>query len=149
MPVRKNRRTILVVDDSPELLRYYRTLLELDAYQVETAASGVEALQALRHGLEPDVVILDWQMPHLNGLGTLKRLRRLRPNLKVIICSGKMNSWIQNQTSPFRVEACLAKPVDHLYLSAALDRCFEPEPRTRLAPRQPVVLPFPERPADA
>jgi len=144
MPVRRNRKTILVVDDSPEMLRYYRTLLEFDAYTVETAASGVDALQALRKGLDPDAVILDWQMPRLNGLGTLKRLRRLRPKLKVIICSGSMNSGMQEQASLFHVEACLAKPVDHLYLSAALDRCFQPTPRAKPAPRQTVILAFPE-----
>lgn len=143
MPLQKNRKTILVVDDSPEMLRYFRTLLELDAYQVETADNGVDALRALRDGLDPDVVILDWQMPRLNGLRTLKRLRKLRPELKVIVCSGRVDFRMQEQVVPFQVEVCLAKPVDHLYLSAALDRCFYPNPRTKIAPRQPVVLHFP------
>jgi CheY-like chemotaxis protein len=143
MPLHKNRKTILVVDDSPEMLRYFRTLLELDDCQVETADNGLDALQALREGLDPDAVILDWQMPRLSGLKTLKRLRKLRPDLKVIICSGRVDFRMQEQVAPLQVEACLAKPVDHLYLSAALDRCFYPAPKTKLAPRQPVILHFP------
>lgn len=143
MPLHKNRKTILVVDDSPGMLRYFRTLLELDAYEVETADNGLDALRALRDGLDPDAVILDWHMPRLSGLPTLKRLRKLRPELKVIICSGRVDFRTQEQVSPFQVEACLAKPVDHLYLSAALDRCFYPAPKTKLSPRQPVILHFP------
>ena len=97
MPLYENRKTILVVDDSVEMLRYFRTLLEIDDYQVATASNGVDAIQALRDGFDPDVVILDWQMPRLNGLRTLKRLRKLRPELKVIICSGRVDARMQEQ----------------------------------------------------
>ena len=47
--VRRNsvKATILVVDDSPEIQRYLRALLELDSYRVETASNGYEALQSL------------------------------------------------------------------------------------------------------
>src|SRR2546427_2991039 len=50
------RATILVVDDSPDMLRYLRMVLELDSYRVETANNGVEALQRVRNGTVPEVV---------------------------------------------------------------------------------------------
>src|SRR5579863_5629261 len=55
--------TVLVVDDSFEIQRYCRTLLELDSYRVVTTSSGYEALELLRQGCTPAVVLLDLQMP--------------------------------------------------------------------------------------
>src|SRR5207245_10477822 len=81
------RATILVVDDSPDMLRYLRMVLELDSYRVETANNGIEALQRVRNGTVPDVVVLDLQMPEMDGLKTLARLLKLQPQLKVIMCS--------------------------------------------------------------
>ena len=46
---------ILLVDDEPAMLRYIRTLLEVDDYKVETASTGEEALQRIDKGMEPDL----------------------------------------------------------------------------------------------
>ena len=50
---------ILLVDDEPGMLRYIRTLLEVDSYKVETATCGTDALQRVQQGLNPDLVLLD------------------------------------------------------------------------------------------
>lgn len=78
---------ILVVDDEPGVLRYMRTLLEVEAFRVETASSGREALVRIEKEPVPDLVLLDLLMPELDGLETLSQLRRVRPNLKVVILS--------------------------------------------------------------
>jgi len=62
---------ILVVDDEPSLLGYIRTLLEVSSYSVETASSGVEAVNRVQRGLKPDLVLLDMLMPGMDGVGTL------------------------------------------------------------------------------
>ncbi|HET7441176.1 MAG TPA: response regulator [Terriglobales bacterium] len=124
----KPRATVLVVDDSPEMVRYLQSLLELESYRVETASNGLEALRRLTEGSEPDVVLLDLEMPYLDGLRTLKCLRTLRPKLKVIICSGVADPSKRQQATDLGVEVCLEKPVHHLYLTAALERCLEPQP---------------------
>ncbi len=80
--------SILVVDDDVMMLRYLRTVLECEFYQVTTAASGVEALQELRRRPLPDVVFMDLVMPGMDGLETLERLRKIAPSLKVIMLSG-------------------------------------------------------------
>src|SRR5258706_16316091 len=80
-------QTVLVVDDEPSLQRYMRTLLELDSYRVEVAADGLEALERLKTGKDPDLVFLDVLMPHLDGLQTLERIRKLKPQLKVVMLS--------------------------------------------------------------
>src|SRR2546425_4489694 len=90
------RATILVVDDSPDMLRYLRMVLELDSYRVETANNGVEALQRVRNGTVPEVVVLDLQMPEMDGLKTLGRLLKLQPQLKVIMRSEEHTSELQS-----------------------------------------------------
>jgi CheY-like chemotaxis protein len=117
--------TVLVVDDSPEMQRYLRMLLELDSYQVVTASSGYEALQLLCLGCTPAIVLLDLQMPGIDGLETLRRLRELRPTPKVILCSGVEDPAKIREAIALGAETYLVKPVQHLYLSAAIERCFQ------------------------
>src|ERR1043166_2185177 len=78
---------ILLVDDEPGMLRYIRTLLEVDDYKVETASTGEEALQRVETGLEPDLVLLDVLMPGIDGLQTLEQLRHKKPGVKVVMLS--------------------------------------------------------------
>jgi CheY-like chemotaxis protein len=118
------KATVLVIDDSPEVQRYLRLLLELDHYRVEIADNGEEGVQRVRDGCVPGVVLLDMQMPGMDGLQTLQRLRELRPGLKVIMCSAQDDPMIIHQALLLGAQAYLVKPVQHLYLSAALDHCL-------------------------
>jgi len=140
------KATVLVVDDSPEIQRYLRVLLELDSHHVETANSGHEALQSLCRGCAPDVVLLDLQMPGMDGLETLRRLRQLRPNAKVIMCSGMDDPEKIREAASLGAHAYLVKPVQHLYLSAAVERCLTEGPAKRATEHlgnQLFVLPSP------
>src|ERR1700739_2576996 len=121
----KCKGSVLVVDDSPEMLRYLRFMLELDCYRGETVSHGFEALQRLSDGCSPDAVVLDLQMPHLDGLRTLQRLLNVRPGLKVVMCSGVSDPLKAQQATALGAEAYLVKPVHRAYLSAALERCMK------------------------
>jgi CheY-like chemotaxis protein len=127
--------------------RYFRFLLELDQYSVETADNGEEALERVREGPAPGVVLLDMQMPGMDGLETLRSLRQLQPNLKVVICSGEENPDKIGEAVRLGAQAYLVKPVSHLYLSAALDRCFTPnQAKQSRKSRSARVLVLPSRP---
>ncbi len=125
--------TILVVDDSAAMLKYFRTLLELDSYRVHTASNGLEALRRVREGFVPDIVLLDVQMPHLDGMQTLKYLLELRSELKVIMCSAWSDPGKVQQARLLGAQAYLTKPVQHLCLSAALETCLRPPSRSTAA----------------
>ena len=76
--VQENMTTILIVDDDRKITDMLRRTLSYEGYRVVTAADGEEALvkaQAER----PDLVVLDWLMPRLNGLETARLLRESSP----------------------------------------------------------------------
>ncbi len=67
-------RTCLVVDDSRVVHKVARRILEAHGYAVSEADDGQQALDACRAQM-PDCVLLDWNMPVMNGLDALTRLR--------------------------------------------------------------------------
>lgn len=70
--------SLLHVDDEDDIREVVSMALELDpAVTLTSARSGEAALDALRGGLRPDVILLDVMMPRLDGPGTLEQLRRL------------------------------------------------------------------------
>jgi len=119
------KATILIVDDSPEIQRYLRTLLELEAYRVMATGSGYEALKILARAPVVDVVLLDMQMPGMDGLEALRQMGKSVPRVKVIMCSGVNDPAKISQALSLGAEAYLSKPIQHLYLSAAIERCLQ------------------------
>src|SRR4051794_11123530 len=116
---------ILVVDDEPGILRYLRTSLELNPYQVRTAGSGQEALQLVQQGFEPDVVILDLLMPGLDGLETLQRLKTIRPSTKVVMLSCVSDTQKVVQAIRMGAYDYLTKPFQKSDLDDILAKCLE------------------------
>lgn len=78
---------IMVVDDEKNLLHIWKDMLTHFGYLVTTAVSGEEALEIFT-GLEPDLVILDMNMPGMGGTECLERLMRMDPSARVIVSSG-------------------------------------------------------------
>ncbi len=80
---------VMVVDDDELIQSSMAMLLETLGHAVSSAQSGEAALQQIEAGLPLDLVILDMNMPGLGGRGTLPRLRELRPDLPVLLATGK------------------------------------------------------------
>lgn len=64
-------------------------------------------------------------MPGMSGLDTLRLLRQLRPEVKVIMCSAVDDPEIMQEAADLGAQAYLVKPIQHLYLSAAVERCLQ------------------------
>lgn len=82
------RRKILTVDDDPQSLKILQKALEWDGYQVKTADSGEAALKIMSEW-SPHLVLLDVNMPGLNGLQTLQFLRNRPEYVSTIFVSGE------------------------------------------------------------
>ena len=88
---------VLVVDDEPRVGQMLRDVLIELGYVVKVAVRGAEALR-LVPVFQPDVVLLDLQMPEMSGVEVLDHLRRDHPNLRVVILTGNENVEVAKST---------------------------------------------------
>jgi DNA-binding NtrC family response regulator len=81
--------TILIVDDEEDFLDIMNEALSHEGFSVLSAADGGQAVSIFQeHGGGIDLVILDIMMPGLDGAGVFEQLKSIRPDVKVVICSG-------------------------------------------------------------
>ena len=111
---------ILIVDDEPLNISLYFEMLRQDDYNIIAATDGIEAIQKAESEL-PDLIILDWNMPRLNGLEALKKIKSDEKTNKipVLMITGVMTSS-ENLTSALQEGAIdfLRKPFDRIELKA-------------------------------
>jgi DNA-binding response OmpR family regulator len=80
-------KTILVVDDEPQITRLVRDYLERSGFEVQVAADGKQALSLARTG-KPDLVILDLGLPQMDGLDVTRELRKVS-NVPIIMLTAR------------------------------------------------------------
>jgi len=104
---------VLLVDDDDLIQSSMQAILELWGHSVTVASSGEEALAKLETDFQPDVVILDMNMPGLGGRGTLPRLRALRPTLPLILSTGQIDQVATDLAGAHSHVTLLPKPFSH------------------------------------
>ena len=83
-----NGKRILVVDDEPSIVDAVSTALRYEGYEVTEASTGREALEAVAIG-SPDLVVLDWMLPDIEGIEVGRRLRARGFKTAVIFLTAK------------------------------------------------------------
>jgi PAS domain S-box-containing protein len=101
---------VLLADDDDLVRSATETLLEAVGHRVVSVHNGEAALAKLEEGLQPDLVILDLNMPGLGGAKTLPRLRALRPTLPVLLATGRADQTALDLVSAHPHVVLLAKP---------------------------------------
>ncbi|MEE4240150.1 MAG: response regulator [Desulfopila sp.] len=79
-------KKILLVDDEENIRFIYEEEFKEEGYDIITAANGMDALELFSRD-KPDLVILDIQMPGLNGIEVLRRMKTMDPSVPVILSS--------------------------------------------------------------
>lgn len=101
---------ILVVDDESDLVDYLAAELQFTGFQTDTANNGVEAvLKVLDH--TPDIILMDVRMPKLDGINALKIIRRIAPELPVLMFTGQAGQGDMYEATRLGAFTCLLKPV--------------------------------------
>ncbi len=99
--------TILVVDDEITIRKTVEKLLNRDGYKVLTAENGYEAVKAVENEFI-DMVITDVNMPGIDGIETIKRIKEISPKLKIMIMTGM-------ETTTTLIEAIRIGVNDYIY----------------------------------
>ncbi len=114
---------IIIIDDEPDLLNVLQEYIEMrrrpEDCMVQTARDGAEGLELLvRH--RPDLVILDIDMPGLNGVAVLRKIRSLDPTIPVVMLTGKADAAQAGETLRDGAVMYAPKPLDLRYLDHLL-----------------------------
>ena len=80
------KKRILIVDDEEGIQLLYREEFEEEGFIVDSAYNGQEALQLFSE-IQPDLVILDINMPGMNGIEVLRQMKEINAEVPVILCS--------------------------------------------------------------
>jgi two-component system cell cycle sensor histidine kinase/response regulator CckA len=110
---------VLVVDDEPGIREIERRTLEACGYAVTEAGSGLEAIELLSHGTPLDLLIADLDMPELTGDEMVRRIRAVRPLLKVLYVTGHIDALLDARRL-WKGEAFLDKPFSQAGLREAV-----------------------------
>jgi len=148
--------TVLVVDDNAFMRKMVRSLLNnIGVKKIFEAGDGIAGLEAIRH-VSPDVVILDWEMPLLNGPEFVRIVRSPGvfplPDIPIIMLTAHGERWRVVEAVRIGVNEFLCKPVSAKGLlerlisilakpraSVQVGDYYGPEPRKLMVPSEPDV----------
>ncbi|XDE62848.1 response regulator [Arthrospira platensis BEA 1257B] len=120
---------ILVVDDEEPIREITKASLESFQYQVLVASNGVEAIKIYRQYLEQiDCVVIDIMMPVMAGKTTIRELKSLNPQIKIVGISGYFSVDIAKDIAELGVDIFLAKPFTTQELLEVLQKCLNSSP---------------------
>jgi CheY-like chemotaxis protein len=109
-------KTILVVDDEPEIRQIYSDILRDLGYRVIDEPDGASALSDIRQGEKIDLVITDYKMPGMNGLELAATLRKIIPSIPVLMLTAYFSIENYFQSLSLGVFECINKPVGKMEL---------------------------------
>jgi PAS domain S-box-containing protein len=115
-PIDWSSKKCLLVDDNKDVLIYLSRILLDTGVAIVTARSGFEALEIIKNTPDIDVVLLDMQMPEMNGIEATKEIRKIRNHLPIIAQTAFVFEDDKDIILEAGCDACLIKPIrkDHL-----------------------------------
>ena len=120
------RRRLLIVDDEPLILEVLSEHFKAE-YDVETALNGADALGAIVRA-RPDVVMLDINMPRMNGVEVLKDIKQIDNSIAVIMVTANEQVSLAAEALKSGAFGYVPKPFDFRYLNHMLATIFD-QPR--------------------
>ncbi len=111
-----DKKTVLIIDDEPDTVTYFSSLLEDNGYLTITAGNGAEALELVRQA-RPDLITLDVSMPETSGVRCYRELRehdewKSIPVIMITGVSEDFKTFISSRKHVPPPDGYLAKPID-------------------------------------
>lgn len=119
-----NGPRILWVDDEIDLLRPHVLFLETKGYDVTTASNGADAVENVRRE-RYDAILLDEQMPGMGGLETLSEVKKVRPEMPVVMVTKSEEEHLMEEALGGQISDYLTKPVNPSQILLTLKRLLE------------------------
>lgn len=117
---RVTRRKILVIDDELELLSLMKEMLEENGYQALCVSNGADGIR-LNEEENPDLIILDLRMPGMDGIETLRQIRKHAPDVRVIIMTGYRSPDSIRDAAELNISEYLNKPFENKQLARVIN----------------------------
>ena len=118
--------SILIVDDEPDMADLFRQRFRRETregtYVLHFALSAQEALDRLDTGIEPQLIVIlsDINMPGMDGLALLREIKRLRPDIPVMMVTAYGDEELRERASEYGAAEFITKPVDFDFLKGQL-----------------------------
>jgi two-component system, chemotaxis family, chemotaxis protein CheY len=113
---------LLVVDDDPSVLLLVDVLAERLGFRVKAVSNGLQALEQLRDGLQPAVILLDMMMDRIDGPTFISHLREMKPASAIPVIAMSTPAVLERHGDTLDVSGTLMKPITQAALAAALER---------------------------
>jgi len=121
---------VLLVDDEAALVHLGEAILRRLGYEVVVCTSSTEALEVFRVAPQRfDLVITDQTMPHMTGERLAQALRRLRPDIPIILCTGFSHVMHAERAQELGIDAFLMKPLAMQDLAQTIQQVMAAQPR--------------------
>ena len=129
---------VFVIDDTPELRRMLEQMLTVDDLEVVgSAENGAEALKKIEEA-NPDVVVIDYKMPGLDGLMTARLILEERPRQAIILYTAYLDDILEQKAARAGIALCVGKVEGILTLERDIRRLAgESSPPTEPGPERP------------
>lgn len=125
-PINWKGRRCLLVDDNKDILLYLERVLADTGIQSFTARSGFEAIEIVRNTPDIDVVLLDMQMPEMNGIEATKEIRKIRSEIPIIAQTAFIFEDDKDIILEAGCDACLIKPIRKEHLLTVMSGFIKP-----------------------
>ena len=113
------RKKILMVDDETDMVAIIMDVLTDKGYQAFGATNGADGI-IINKKENPDLILLDLRLNGMDGIETLRQIRKTDDKVKVIILSGYGNPDIAKEMADLDVSQCLSKPIENDQLLLAI-----------------------------
>jgi two-component system cell cycle response regulator len=122
--IKRPKGKVLIVDDAPDTVEIIRTLLRFEGYEVTTASTGEEGVRKAKEE-KPDVVLMDINLPGIDGNEALRRIRKLSPLQAVIMLTAY--ATVENAIQALKEGASdfIKKPFENDHLIHIVNQCLE------------------------